>query len=56
MRDLSVSEVKEVSGGIGWGGAGLAIITLGFMSPITLGFGLAIGGSMLFIDSQLESV
>ena len=53
MRDLTVSEVKEVSGGISWAEGGLAIIALGFSSPVTALFGAAIGGSMLFIDYQI---
>jgi len=50
MRDLTVSEVEEVSGGITAGEAGLTIISLGFFSPVTMGFGLAIGGALIFSE------
>jgi hypothetical protein len=50
MRDLTVSEVEDVSGGITEGEAGMAIISLGFLSPVTIGFGLAIGGALIFSE------
>ena len=50
MRDLTVSEVEEVSGGITEGEAGLAIIALGFMAPATIGFGFFIGGALIFSE------
>ena len=54
MRELTSQEVNDVSGGLDWGSGGLAVISLGFMSPVTTGFGLAIGGSMLLVDLYLS--
>ena len=50
MRELTSEEVEQVNGGIGWGSGGLAIIAIGFASPVTAPFGVAIGGSMLLLD------
>jgi len=49
MRKLNSVEISQVSGGLNWGEGGLAIIALGFAGgPVTAGFGLAIGGSMIY--------
>ena len=51
MRDLTVEETEQVSGGLDWGTSGATIIALGLSGGLATGlFGLAIGGSMLFID------
>ena len=51
MREITSQEMKQVNGGIGWGGGGLAIMSLGIAGgPVTAGFGVAIGGSMLILD------
>ncbi|MCH7743889.1 MAG: hypothetical protein IIB71_14635 [Proteobacteria bacterium] len=50
MRELTSTEVGKVSGGLDWDTGGALIISLGALTPVTFGFGLAIGGAMLFID------
>ena len=49
MRELTAREMDQVQGGLGLEAAGLAIIGLGFLTPVTAGFGLAIGGSLLYL-------
>lgn len=54
MRELTSNEVGKVSGGLDWGTGGALIIGIGALSPVTVFFGFAIGGSMLFIDYMLK--
>ena len=50
MRELTLKEVEKVSGGLDWDTGGALVIGIGALSPVTIGFGFAIGGAMLFID------
>ncbi|MDZ7827007.1 MAG: hypothetical protein U5R48_14560 [Gammaproteobacteria bacterium] len=48
MRELTETEVDSVHGGLGWDAGALAIMGLGITGgPVTAGFGVAIGLSML---------
>jgi hypothetical protein len=53
LRELSEHEVELVSGGaLDFSSAGIAIIGLGFVGgPATGLFGLAVGGSLLYLDN-----
>jgi hypothetical protein len=52
IRELSDAEIELVSGGLDASTGGLAIIGLGFAGgPATAVFGLAIGGSLLYLDN-----
>lgn len=50
-RELSVAEIDAVAGGMSdWTAGGMAVIGLGVTGgPVTAGFGLAIGGAMMFL-------
>ena len=49
MRELNRQEIQQVSGGLNWTEGGVAIIGLGIAGgPVTAGFGLAVGGAMLY--------
>ncbi len=50
MRELTSNEVGKVSGGLDWGTGGALVMAVGSLSPVTIGFGFAIGGAMLFVD------
>ena len=50
MRELTLKEVGKVSGGLDWGTGGALIMGISAISPVTIGFGFAIGGAMLFVD------
>ncbi len=54
MRELTSNEVGKVSGGLGWGTGGALVMGISAFSPVTIGFGFAIGGSMLFINYCLK--
>ncbi|QIB65712.1 hypothetical protein [Kineobactrum salinum] len=49
--ELSTAEIDMVAGGMSdWTAGGMAVIGLGITGgPVTAGFGLAIGGAMMFI-------
>ncbi len=51
MNELTINEIEQVSGGMDdWTSGGIAVLGLGFAGgPVTAGFGLAVGGSMIFI-------
>lgn len=51
MRELTLIEMEQVSGGLSdFQSAGIAVIGLGLAGgPVTAGFGLAIGGAMLYV-------
>ncbi len=50
MRELTCSEVEEVSGGLGWGDGGAAVIALGVAGGVSTGlFGVAVGFAMLYV-------
>ena len=51
MQELTMKEIEEVNGGMNdWTAGGIAIIGLGIAGTIaTGGFGLAIGGAMLYL-------
>lgn len=53
IRELSEDEVALVSGGgLSFSGAGLAIVGLGITGGLgTAAFGLAVGGSLLYLDN-----
>jgi hypothetical protein len=52
VRELTQEEVELVSGGLDAGTGGVTIIGLGFAGgPATALFGLAIGGSLLYLDT-----
>ena len=52
MRELTAAEMQQVNGGLGWAEGGTAIMALGFLSPVTAGFGFFIGMSMLAVDTM----
>lgn len=58
MRVLTEAEVDQVSGGVSreqWRSAAYAIMGLGAAGGLATGvFGLAIGGSMLYVDYRLH--
>lgn len=51
MRELTDCEIKSVSGGMNdWTTGGIAVMGLGVAGgPVTAGFGVAVGLSMMFI-------
>ncbi len=52
MRELTQNEIDDVAGGLNeWQQAGIAVMGLGFMTPVTSGFGFFVGGSMLLMGT-----
>lgn len=50
MRNLSSTEIEQVSGGLGPETGGVAIIALGASATLATGlFGLAVGGALLYL-------
>ncbi|MBL4682836.1 MAG: hypothetical protein JKY88_19260 [Pseudomonadales bacterium] len=54
MEDLTIDEMREVSGGLGLESGGLAIIAIGLATAATAGFGLAIGGALLYVSYRMR--
>jgi len=49
MRELTKSEVKQVSGGLTWTEGGLAVLGLSATTPLTFLFGFPIAAAMLYV-------
>ena len=49
MRELTESEVEQVSGGLSWTEGGLAVLGLATTTPLTMAFGYPIAGAMILI-------
>ena len=51
MKDLTLNQIEEVSGGMNdWTAGGIAVIAIGVGGTVaTGGFGLLVGGAMLVI-------
>ena len=52
MRELSLNEIENVSGGLSASDGGIAIIALGLAGGVaTGGFGLLVGGALLYLGA-----
>lgn len=56
MKELSVNEIEQVNGGMNeWTAGGMTVIGIGLAGGVATGaFGLAVGGSMMFIGHMID--